>query len=1011
MSSAFRSLRAWVVGIAAAGLLATGLPLAAQDVTTGRITGRIVDEGGQPLPGVTVEGKNTGTGLTANSVSDANGAYRLINMPVGTYDVTAKLTGFQGASKKGINVTIGSAFTVDFSLKLASVSAELVVTAETPVVETTQTAAQTTVDSSAITSLPIVGRNFTDFVLLTPNAQRETSRGNLSLAGQRGIDTNITVDGVDFSNAFFGGVTGAAEGRAPISISQESVREFQVVQAGASAEFGRSGGGFVNVITKSGTNDFHGGVFGYLRPSSFVSKTRENPANPAQGNRELNESKKRNLGANFGGPIMKDRLFFFGSYEQQRQDTTFIRDASVAIAENIIRARFPNYPVSDPQFVQTQDGDVFFGRFDAQVNDKNRVTGRVNYTTYEGENGTNSFTNNANAQNGFEELTAYSIVANANSMFSGSMINDFNFQYTNEDIPRKDKGLGLPEIQTGISGTPRLGEVSFLPITAIQDRLTFSDALTFLKGNHVFKGGIEYNSTSMDQVFKGNWRGVYIFAAGGGRTVDQNFAAGNWDQYREFVGLNGRTADEAGQYNQKQKELAFYVQDQWFATPQLTVSLGLRYERQNNPDDPILDYRKLGGVHAATEALVQPDAEIPDATNQWSPRLSIAYTPGTSGKTVLRLSLGRYWSRFPALLTSQLYTANGVVGSQYAVTGAAANGPAAGVVAPGWGATFNPFQVQPLGNLPPGTRLATPGVFTINPDYQNPRTDQANMAVEHEVFGISFGLEGQYSKTYNLERISDLNLTASSNPAVDCPNLPVTSGVTCYGIKVGTANPRTNRPDLRYGRISVYSSDAYGRFWSATFKFRKNFANGLRFFGSVTRAEDKDSDSNERNFAGFFLEDVNSNALNYSFSDRDQKWRFLMNGNYDMKITSWLDGFVGLLFNYQTGRPFNPTTGTDFNLDGESTTDRPTIAGDHFERNSYRFPDRYTLDARIGLGFNIGPGRVSVFGECFNCTNTANRGISVTRWGTAQTPAANFGVSNTVTSFTRTYQIGARYDF
>lgn len=1006
-------VRSFFALAAAIGLLVIAAPASAQELTTGRLTGRVLDEGGQPLPGSTIEAKNSGTGLTQIAVSDADGLFRIINLPVGTYDATASLSGFTGQTHKGLKITIGASLNVEFRLKLSAVAAEVTVTAEVPVVETTKTTTDTTVDSSAIQNLPIVGRNFTDFVLTTPNAQRETSRGNLSLAGQRGISTLVTVDGVDFSNAFFGGTTGAAEGRAPISISQESVREFQVVQAGASAEFGRSGGGFINVVTKSGSNDWHGSALAYLRPNSFVSDLADGSV--------PRESDKKNFGGSFGGPIMKDKLFFFLSYEQQRQNTTVPIGSGVRTSEAVLltagpngRPAYPNYPQSGTDFIQTQDGDVAFGRLDFQINGANRVTARVNYTKYDGQNGTNSVTTRAEASNGFEHLKSYSGVANWNSMFGKSLINDLNFQYVNENIPREDKGLGLPEIQIQ-GGGPTLGEVSFLPITAEQDRITLYDSATFLTGNHVVKGGVEYNKTGMNQVFKGNWRGVFIFTnttAGSGvpaRTAAENFALGNWNEYREFIGLGGRSADVAGRYDQDQNEYAVFLQDQWFVNSQLTVTAGLRYEIQNNPNAPVLDRDK---VLAAT-SVIQPDAQIPDAKNQWSPRLSLAWSP--ESKTVFRLSYGRYWSRFPAILTSQLYTSNGVVGTQYVVLNVGRTGPAAGTVAPGWGVNFNPTRIQQLGNLPAGTTIPTPPAFVVDPNFKNPVTDQFTLGAERDLMGISLGLEGQYSRGSNLERISDINLQQSSNPAVDCPNLPAASGVGCYGIKVGTANPVINRPNKAYGRITYYTSDAKSRFWSVTMKARKNFSNGLRFFASATRAEDKDSDSNERNFSGFFLEDLNNNELNYSFSDRDIKWRFLFNGNYDFKITSFLDAYAGVLFNYQTGRPWTALVNSDLNLDGNSGTDRPTINGVHLDRNSFRQPDFYSMDIRLGVGFGFGPGRLSVFGECFNCTNTGNRFIPTTgqNWGTGQTPAnpATFNVATGVTSFPRTYQLGLRYDF
>ena len=978
----------------------TAAPAVAQtDITTGRIVGQALDASGQSLPGVTIQAKNRGTGHTMTSVTDARGLYRIISVPIGTYDVSATLPGFRSGKKSGVVINVGSAVTVDFSLQLESVAREVTVTASVPVVETTQTKSENTITSEAIQSLPVASRSFIDFALLAPGAQKETQRGNISMEGQRGINTMVTVDGVDFTNSFYGGITGAAEGRSPFSMTQEAVQEFQVVGAGASAEFGRSSGGFVNVVTKSGSNDFHGSAFGYYRPSSWS-------ANLADGT-VPKDSTKNNLGLSVGGPVLKDSLFFFGAFERQRQNTTIPVQSQVPADEAILVAKFPTYPVTGDTYVQGANVNSYFGRLDFQVNDAQRVTGRVSYTDYNGPMGTYNSNTMASAHNGNEAMQNFLVVGQWNGSFGKNLVNDLNVQYGTESIPRENvpSGANLSEIQV-FSGGPTLGGVYFLPIVADQKRVTAFDSVTYMFSENVFKIGAEFNYNGMNQIFKGYWRGQYQFlATGSGATAQtalQNFQNGKWNNYSEFVGLNGKTADQAGQYNEPQREYAGFIQDQWYVNSKLTLTLGLRYEFQQNPSDPVLDANKV--VNPAL-GIVQPDAKIPNASNQFSPRISAAYSPDQ--KTVLRFSAGRYFARFPAILTSQLYTTNGVAGATYVISNVGVAGPPAGTVAPGWGAAFNPMLVQPLGSLPPGVKLPALTVFTINPDFKNPHTDQAILGVQREIFGFSWGFEGQYSKGYNLERMTDLNLTASTNPAVDCPLLDPNSGVTCYGLK-----GKTNRPNPNYAQIKEYTSDAWSKFWSVTFQVQRNFSNGFRFFTAVTRGNDQDTDSNERNYGGFTMEDVNNQNLNWAFADRDIRWRIVANTSWDFQITKLIGGFASALFTYQTGRPYTPYAGQDLNLDGTaSSTDRPTVNGDHLDRNSYRYPDFYTLDIRLGVGFMVGPGKVSVFGECYNCTNTANRGVTNTTYGLGPAPAAAFGISNSVTTSPRAFQAAVRYDF
>jgi outer membrane receptor protein involved in Fe transport len=984
---------------AIAALLLTAVPLLAQvDVTTGRISGQVVDETGAALPGASVEAKNKDTGLALVAVSDSRGVYRIVSVPVGTYAVTASLQGFGKQTDARVVITLGSAPTVDFKLRLSSKAESVTVTATEAVIETTQTSSQTTIDNNAIRSLPINGRNFTDFVLLAPNAQRETQRGNIAIGGQRGINTSVTLDGVDYNDAFFGGSSGdgSAEGRAPFTVSQESVREFQVIQNGASVEFGRSGGGFVNVVTKSGSNDFHGSAFYYNRPQATTAKF-ANGTDPR-------DQKTQQFGASIGGPILKDRLFFFGAWDQQIQSTT-VPITSALVTDPDIAARYPKLGQTDPSYIQEQNGKVFFGRLDFQLTDQHRIYGRANSSTYDGPNGTSSSQTQSTSHNGVEGLKTTSLVGSWNAIFSQSTINDFNIQYAKNDIPRGDKGLGLPEIQ--LTGQATFGEVAFLPIVATDNRISVGDTATFLFGAHAVKVGADYNKTGMDQIFKGNWRGVFVFGTfpGQAATADNlkaNLLAGKWTQYREFIGLNGLTVDQAGRFNEDQKELAFFLQDQWYVTPTLTLTAGLRYERLDNPNDPVLDLNK---VLAPGAKFVQPDSQIPDANNQWSPRVSLAWSPEKDAKSVVRLSLGRYWSRTPEILFSQLYQSNGVQGTQYVVNANAA-GSTGGLPAPGWGAAFDPTKIQQLGNLPPGTTLAAPGVFSIASDFKNPHTDKITFGAEREFFGIAFGVDATWAKGYNLERNSDGNLIPS--PAANCPTLDPNSGSPCYGLSPSSSS--SNRINPNYGRVTVYTSDARSDYKAMTLSFRKNFAAGFRFFGSLTRSSDYDTDSNERNYSGFTLWDLNNPELNWGPSDRDIKWRGAANASYERQFGN-INTFSSVLIAYQTGRPYTAYTGSDNNKDG-NTTDRATIDGVVVGRNTYREPDFYTVDVRFGAGYKVGPGTLAVFVDIFNLTNTGNRSTSNTSYGNpGTTPNAAFGTLNGFTTTPRTLQFSGRYDF
>jgi hypothetical protein len=967
-----RAQRRWACVLAFLAILVGLAPWAGAqtDVTTSRISGTVEDADGSPLPGVTVTATNTETGLQVVGVTDEQGFYRLLNLPTGSYNVEASLDGFATATAENVRVLLGSTPTVNFTLQSSAVAETITVTAELPVVEVTNTATGTTIQEEQIEALPVAGRDFKGLVLMTPQTRLDSERGNLSISGQRGINTNVTIDGVDFNNAFFGGTVGGAEGRSPLAISQESIKEFTVITNGASVEFGRSGGGFVNVVTKSGTNNLHGSVFYYNQPESLISDF-ANGQEPA-------DQEKEQYGGSLGGAIVKDKLFYFASYDNQDQSLT------VPISQQVLDPDiFAKYPVlaSPPQYVQTRDGEVLFGRLDYQLNSAHRFMIRGNFTEYEGINGTSDAQTRTESYNGIEGLSTDSYVGSWSGQFGPSLLNDLNLNHIKEDTPRQDKGLNLPEIQLG---SFRYGEVSFLPINpTTTERDAFGDTLTYLLGNHVLKGGVEYNDTSINQVFRGNWRGVFIFSN------EADLLAGRWNQYRQFGGLGGLTSIEAGRASFGQKEEALFLQDQWFVRPNLTVSAGLRFESLDNPDAPVLNRndRNANGSFNLTGEV--PDMDL---TDQISPRLGLSWAPDE--KTAVRFSVGRFWSRTPAILLAQLYTSNGLRGTQYIIS---APRDSAGrllqptdPLSPAWGSNWRPEGVERI-DFTKVPFVPAPGVFTIDENFENPYTDRVTLGAEREVFAkTALALDLTYAEAKQLQRLTDVNRVYDGTIA--------SNGLPRYS---------STRPNRFYGRITHSVSDAESEYTALTATLRRRYADNFSLYGSVTYSRDKDSDSNERNFAGIQAEDFNDLDLNWGYSNRDQRWRGVVNGVWD---TPWWGIGLSGAFRYTTGSPYNATVGVDLNNDGESTTDRPTVNGKHFERNSFRQPDYYSLDLRLSKGFHLGPGDISVFAECFNCTDAANRFVTDTRWGTGQTPTATFGKEVGVGT-PRTFQLAVRYDF
>lgn len=279
----------------------------AQSQGTGQIVGTVYDASGAAIPNAKVVVTGKATGLMREIETNQEGGYRVVLLPPGMYAVEVKQTGFK-SFKSDVNVSVGSAITVDARLQVGQVS-EVVEVVATTVIETTAVQTDSLINQRSIQDLPINGRRFQDFVTLTPTVQIEPSRNSISFAGQRGINSNITIDGHDYNQPFFGGIRGGERSNNAFTIPQESISEFQIVPYGYSAEFGRSSGGIMNAVTKTGTNDWHGSAFYFIRHKDMTKKD--------AFNRSALDSQNQ-FGGALGGPLRKDKTFLFGAAEAQK---------------------------------------------------------------------------------------------------------------------------------------------------------------------------------------------------------------------------------------------------------------------------------------------------------------------------------------------------------------------------------------------------------------------------------------------------------------------------------------------------------------------------------------------------------------------------------------------------------------------------------------------------------------------------------------------------------------------
>ena len=737
--------------------------------TTGNITGVVTDSNGAVLPNATVKLVNATTGVNLTTTSNNEGVYGFTLVKPGTYKVTASSDGF-AESGADVEVQVGRSTVADIVLGVSGVAAEVTVSAES--IQTTESRSDAVLNETAISNLPINGRRFQDFVTLTPSAQVEPSRGQISLAGQRGINSNINVDGVDYNQPFFGGIRGGERSNLAFTIPQESIREFQVVAGGYSAEFGRSTGGIVNAVTKSGTNDLHGSLFYLYRPEQLARKNEFVKEIEIQRNVDaIPAPTQHQFGGSVGGPVKQDKLFYFASGEFQRFRAP--RQVLYGNLGNVTRnaaseEAYAIYTGNEGPFTQTNDAWAALGKIDWQVNSSNLASVRYNYSKNNaknanatGETTLDPTTSRALSTNGTEKDRNSILVAQLISNLSANKINDFRFQFAREDRPRFANALA-PNVSLG--GVGEFGTRTFLPTTEFDRRTQFADTLTIVTGNNTIKVGGEFSNLYVSQLFGFNQQGSY-FLGGNAQTAFESasLTAGSMTD-RRFDNTSANYRQQIGnlQAAYNVRELAFFAQDSWRISPRFQIDFGLRAEQQYNPAPELGADTLISLVQNASFPVrggqgLDPTS-IPDSGWQWGPRAGFAWDPSGNGKSVLRGFGGIYYARTPLLVLAAPFNNFRDPAGDLSVqipfpTSALSAGTAAGVTAYNSFLTANPGYVSVMN----GTGLACPQV--VNP------TD-SRACIPNTVFR-QFALAGVNLNDFGLAGLpqlsgSDINNIASA---------------------------------------------------------------------------------------------------------------------------------------------------------------------------------------------------------------------------------------------------------
>ncbi|MGZ5473021.1 MAG: TonB-dependent receptor [Thermoanaerobaculia bacterium] len=946
-------------------LLFPTILFAQSQATTGVIEGTVTDSSGAVLPGVTIALRNTATNFEQTHVTDSQGRFRGVLLPLGPYEVKASLQGFAGQTLRGIDLGVGQTRVIEVRLSQAAVSEELVVTAAAPLIETARTEGATRLGEEAMSDLPNNGRNFLEMTKLTPGVTivQGPDGDELSINGQKGIANNISVDGADFNNPFFGEQRGGQ--RPAFTFNLDAVKEMVVVADGANAEFGRSQSGFVNVITKSGTNEMKGTAHIVFKNDALS----EDPETPDGGSAPY-EFDQTQVGFTFGGPLVRDKVFYFTAFDFQDASSTKQTDPSRIEPEIVDVFAALGSPNENGPIERTNDARVLLVKTDWSASARNMATLRYNYTWSEQKNGTFDVDSWGRSANAIEKDHSHAVSGSLISTLQSNLLNEFRFQWAREDRPRPYNGPNItgqsrPLPDTAFDFTPghekRFGMPFFIPVEYYDTRIQFNNNMSWLRGAHSIKAGLEYNRVNSVQTFLGFANGRWIFDSTAGfledyHNLDNDGVYEHVLLYLQQAGVGNISVEEAGTQSIPQTEPGVFIQDSWQATPNLNVQYGLRWEAQLQPD-PITDPDEvfyapfIGTTRGGVE--FPSNGKVPSDTSMWQPRFGISWNPGGDGRKVLRANAGIFYGRIPGLALASSRSTNGSRG-QTIFRSSAVNFDGCLPTYP------NKLEARCVG------APDHPDVFVFDKDFQNPRTTSASLSWEQEVIPeYAVLVKYNYAKGSHITRFLNGNdRLLWDGESDDCS---FACGPFSSGLGAGGANG--------VGALTVVSSTAQSLYHGLTLGLTKRPSHNLQFQAFYTYSKDKSDDDNERDPFSFRYAKVTDLDAEYSYSDRDQRHR----------VNSWLlwsapMGFeVNFRYSYRSAQPKSITaTGADAAsaqdrcssrfADGSCKDDAIVT-----RRNLGRKDNEYSsLDFRVSKQFGFGGITLEPALDVFNVFNSAN---------------------------------------
>jgi outer membrane receptor protein involved in Fe transport len=936
--------RSFVISVAF-GVLLGATAAHAQQAGGSALQGRVVDQQDAVLPGVTVLITNQDNGTFRETITGSDGTYFATGLQAGRYKITAELSGFKKFAREGVTLLLGSTQTVEIRLDLGGLTESVSVSAEATQVDLTSSKVGGNVESKELLDLPSPTRNFVAFVAMVPGIQLNPSAegsDSLSINGQSNNQVTFVLDGGNNTDDNSASASGA-QARTPL----EAVEEFQVQTNQFDVEFGRTTGGVVNAITKRGTNTFRGSAFGYLTNSGMTSDT----LFAKQAGTGKAETDKHQYGGTFGGPVLRDKIHFFGSYERYVLGTGMT---------NV----FPTRPDLNWSHKGGLNGKNFIGRVDHQLNGNNTYTAR--YLTERQPNRNLLTGDTATLTSGNYELDIDQTASIAyNRVIGSKALNTVRVSMESEDIHRgaepgtflttNDKTLEAP-VLNHLSFTEQghvNGQHRFERAAGIDD--TFSLFLPGRHGDHDLKTGFQYQYSRNALSEQGSMNGAFTFS------TDKEFNAADPSTYPERLTIRVPIPSEqiTGLYS-----LAFYGQDKWKVTKSLTVNLGLRYDvdvfRYKQPFNPLLT------------------GDYPVDRNNFQPRAGFAYN--LDGRSVLRGGIGRYYEKLFNGQASPLQ-ASGVFGDSFIVNfpnNAADPGPSNGRLPTDPMLIGGPVvnravlaQIYPVGTVTRNTGT----VQFDSPDRQMPRSTQVSFGYERQVgTRMSFGADYIHNQGagwmgYDLNPALRVNTTRTGAIVrTDLLGLARQVGITPFAGSVISRYDYNGR--TKYDGLNLSFERRFAGFWSARTSYTLGYARGNN--SGAPAAVNNYQVLGERNL-----------DLGYGPLDTDRRHNFTINSRLEVPHTKGLS--VSALYRFMTGRPLS-LIDSNVDADRNGILADPLPAGTYSGvglnaitveneggRNGAYGPNYGQLDARAGYRLHMGAARtLDLFAEAFNLTNRSN---------------------------------------